>query len=649
MPPVGEGRFGRVYRAKDYRTSKKVAIKVLPGQYKYQYNQEVQILQVINKNKLFGFLKLLDCGFENNQYYIVTELLGENLQQQMSKCTGKKFRFETAMRVAIQMFNRIRVLHKIGYVHRDIKLNNYVCSIQDEDQLKAGGNKKKNKIANKSQISNSVDDDGDDGMVFLIDYGITKKVENAELQKQIDQIKYGQTPLVPPARRKRNNLWAPISLLQQVNQKKNIHQMTLYLAMTFKDDLESLGYIIVSMITGTLPWRDISAVKLDENLDQLIKARNPKTLCQNLPNVQKLKSDENIKYKYFKGLLMHVYKKLTIPENYKYDWIIEEEKLKDIYFKSLTQNPGTNQNPQKLENMGTLQHQIHQQQDQKELSNQENPPISRNINIDIKVSDLSYNFKRERKSGPGGLSQFRNKRNISPLIIETRKKIQDQVQSSVPKSGTKKQYIKRFKKKVKHRKGIANDMQNNHIEVEDENGELLNEDQDQDQDEDLNSRRHESDSEEEKGQDGKFYLRIQKISSDQDEDNVSLQNIDESSDSQYIDPSPIPQKQNQHYRENQKQFSFLKDPQSQSSKMLKLVTGELDDLDIDEGERQFDCGIYVFQSPKCKIKDSKYQKFLDLRKEGKLPDFEVRIGGRVKKKETIQDKKKSMRIGPSSD
>ena len=36
--------------------------------------------------------------------------------------------------------------------------------------------------------------------------------------------------------------------------------------MTFKDDLESLGYIIVSMMTGTLPWRDISS-KNDEALD----------------------------------------------------------------------------------------------------------------------------------------------------------------------------------------------------------------------------------------------------------------------------------------------------------------------------------------------------------------------------------------------
>lgn len=34
------------------------------------------------------------------------------------------------------------------------------------------------------------DDDGDDVTIYLIDYGITKKVENAELQQKIEQIKY---------------------------------------------------------------------------------------------------------------------------------------------------------------------------------------------------------------------------------------------------------------------------------------------------------------------------------------------------------------------------------------------------------------------------------------------------------------------------
>lgn len=58
--------------------------------------------------------------------------------------------------------------------------------------------------------------------------------------------------------------------------------------MSFKDDLESLGYILVSMITGTLPWRDVNTAKIDDNLDTLIKLRNPKTLCNGLPSNQRL-------------------------------------------------------------------------------------------------------------------------------------------------------------------------------------------------------------------------------------------------------------------------------------------------------------------------------------------------------------------------
>jgi hypothetical protein len=37
--------------------------------------------------------------------------------------------------------------------------------------------------------------------------------------------------------------------------------------MTFKDDLESLGYIMVAMIAGSLPWKDLSNAKIEDNLD----------------------------------------------------------------------------------------------------------------------------------------------------------------------------------------------------------------------------------------------------------------------------------------------------------------------------------------------------------------------------------------------
>ena len=87
--------------------------------------------------------------------------------------------------------------------------------------------------------------------------------------------------------------------------------------MTFKDDLESLGYVIVHMMTGALPWRDLmSSTKPQDQLDTLIKMRNPKVLCQNLPreisqyifDIQRLKAGEKIKYGYFKNLLVRLYR-----------------------------------------------------------------------------------------------------------------------------------------------------------------------------------------------------------------------------------------------------------------------------------------------------------------------------------------------------
>ena len=44
---------------------------------------------------------------------------------------------------------------------------------------------------------------------------------------------------------------------------------------------------MVSMITGNLPWASISTAK-NEDLDQLIKLRNPKTLCYGLPSKLRL-------------------------------------------------------------------------------------------------------------------------------------------------------------------------------------------------------------------------------------------------------------------------------------------------------------------------------------------------------------------------
>lgn len=45
-------------------------------------------------------------------------------------------------------------------------------------------------------MGNSEYDDGDDMMIYLIDYGITKKVEKAEVKEKIEQLKYAASPLM---------------------------------------------------------------------------------------------------------------------------------------------------------------------------------------------------------------------------------------------------------------------------------------------------------------------------------------------------------------------------------------------------------------------------------------------------------------------
>ena len=92
----------------------------------------------------------------------------------MSKCVGKKFTMPTAVRVGIQMFNRIKSVHRTGYVHRDIKLNNFVCAPAEEDT-----GKKQRKTTTNTVLD---EENGDDGMIYLIDFGIAKKVENEQIQ-----------------------------------------------------------------------------------------------------------------------------------------------------------------------------------------------------------------------------------------------------------------------------------------------------------------------------------------------------------------------------------------------------------------------------------------------------------------------------------
>ena len=122
---VGEGGMGAVYRARDTRLGRDVAIKVLTAvtlsdhEKLQRFEQEARTIGMLNHPNL---LTVYDVGNHEGTPYLVTELLeGETLRDRLSRgsITPRK-----AVEIASQIANGLAAAHEKGIVHRDLKPEN---------------------------------------------------------------------------------------------------------------------------------------------------------------------------------------------------------------------------------------------------------------------------------------------------------------------------------------------------------------------------------------------------------------------------------------------------------------------------------------------------------------------------------------------
>ena len=275
---IGKGGYSSVYvcKKKGADSNKNYAIKILE-EIRNPAKNHLLIEYKILKHLIggIGIPKVYSYGVDNDSIYLVQQLLGNNLTQEMKK-NKNKFSKKTFINIALQMISRIEFIHAFGFIHCDIKPDNFVLDLSSQDD-----NKSKDK-----------DNEKNNPVVYLIDYGLAEPYINLKTKKH-KQLKEKQ------------GLKGTIEFCSI-----NSH---MGLSLSRRDDLESLAYCLIFLYLGRLPWssRGSSGKSRENVLNAKIefcsigKGLNiiHKNFGKMLDYVTKLQFEEKPNYKYLKDLI----------------------------------------------------------------------------------------------------------------------------------------------------------------------------------------------------------------------------------------------------------------------------------------------------------------------------------------------------------
>jgi eukaryotic-like serine/threonine-protein kinase len=132
LKPIGSGGMGEVYRARDTRLERDVAIKVLPENLTKdtalltRFDREAKLLATLSHTNI---LTVFDVGKDSGLSYVVTELLeGQSLLSLIEK---SPLPWERAVEIAREIAQGLIAAHSKGIVHRDLKPDNIFLTNSD--------------------------------------------------------------------------------------------------------------------------------------------------------------------------------------------------------------------------------------------------------------------------------------------------------------------------------------------------------------------------------------------------------------------------------------------------------------------------------------------------------------------------------------